>query len=365
MDPLFSPVRLGEISLAHRVVMAPLTRLRVNRPGKAPDALNALYYGQRASQGGLIITEATDTSPHAAGYPGSPGIYTAAQIAGWRLVTEAVHAKGGLIFCQIWHTGRVSHPSLQPDGLAPFAPSAIAAPGMHMDRDGQPAPFPVPRELDADHIAAIVADFAAATAAAHQAGFDGVEVHGANSYLIDQFLQTASNQRTDRYGGSIENRARFLLEVVDAVAAVRGGGRVGVRLSPFGKTNGMADADGAAMWDHVVAQLGLRSLAYLHLVEPRADQRSDVNALDPQAPDAAERFKPIFGGPIIAAGGFEPGTAREAIASRRADAIAFGRSFIANPDLPERIRTNAAFNAYDRTTFYGGDARGYVDYPFL
>lgn len=365
MDPLFSPISLGELPLSHRVVMAPLTRLRVNRPNKAPDALNAQYYGQRASAGGLIITEATDTSPWAAGYPGSPGIFSAEQVDGWRLVTDAVHARGGLIVNQIWHTGRVSHPTMQPDGLPPFASSAVAAPGVHMDSRGQPTPFPVPRELDEVRIASIVADFAAAAAHSRDAGFDGVEVHGANSYLIDQFLQTASNRRTDGYGGTVTNRARFLLEVVDAVAAVWGSGRVGVRLSPFGKTNGMADDDGPALWDHVVAQLGSRRLAYLHLVEPRADQRSDTNALDLDAPDASERFKPIFGGAIIAAGGFVPKTARGAINSGRADAIAFGRAFIANPDLPERIRTGARFNAYHRPTFYGGNARGYVDYPFL
>lgn len=364
-DPLFQPVRLGALELGHRVVMAPLTRMRARRPGDAPWELNAEYYGQRASRGGLIVSEATDVAEQARGYPGAPGIYTAEQIEGWRKVTDAVHAKGGLIALQIWHTGRVSHSSMQPGGALPVAPSAVPAPGRHMDMDGNPVPFETPRALREEEVPGIVALFRRAAENAEAAGFDGVEVHGANGYLLDQFLQDGTNKREDRYGGPVENRALLLLDVVDAVAAVWGADRVGVRLSPWGKFGGMRDSDPGALFDYVTAALGGRGLAYLHLVEPRADQNSDTNALDPDAPDAASRFKARFGGAVIAAGGFTRDTASKVIAMGAADAVAFGRLFIANPDLPERFRRGAPLNRYDRSTFYGGDARGYTDYPAL
>jgi N-ethylmaleimide reductase len=364
-QPLFRPLSLGALELAHRVVMAPLTRLRSRQPGDVPWALNAQYYGQRASRGGLIVTEATDVSAQARGYPGAPGVYSDEQAAGWRLVTEAVHAKGGLIVLQIWHTGRVSHSSMQPGGDVPVAPSAIALPGDHMDAAGKPVPSETPRALRLEDIPGIVEQFRQAAANAKAAGFDGVEVHGANGYLLDQFLQDGTNRREDRYGGSFENRALLLLEVVEAAAGVLGAGRVGVRLSPWGSFNGMADSDTGALFDHVTAALGTRGLAYLHLVEPRADQESDVNALDPDAPSASTRFRPRFGGSVIAAGGFTPESAAEAVARGEADAVAFGRLFIANPDLPERVRVGAPLNRYDRATFYGGDARGYTDYAPL
>jgi N-ethylmaleimide reductase len=364
-DALFRPLRLGALALGHRVVMAPLTRLRSRQPGDVPRALNAEYYGQRASEGGLQIAEATDIAEQARGYPGAPGVYSPEQIAGWRLVTDAVHAKGGLIALQIWHTGRISHSSMQPGGALPVAPSAIAAPGNHMDRTFNPVPFETPRALREDELPGIVELFRQAAVNAEAAGFDGVEVHSANGYLLDQFLQDGTNQRDDRYGGSIENRARLLLEVVDAVASVRGADRVGVRLSPWGKFNGMHDSDPGAILDHVGAALGARGLAYLHVVEPRADQGSDVNALNPNAPDAASRAKAAFRGGVISAGGYVHDTATRAIAEGRADAIAFGRLFIANPDLAERFRLGASLNRYDRSTFYGGEAHGYTDYPAL
>jgi N-ethylmaleimide reductase len=364
-DPLFEPLTLGAIRLDHRVVMAPLTRMRSRQPGDVPQPLNAAYYGQRASRGGLVIAEATDIAEQARGYPGAPGIYSPEQIAGWRGVAEAVHAAGGFLFVQIWHTGRVSHSSMQPGGALPVAPSAVAAPGQHMDRQFNPVPFETPRALDEAEIADLVGLFRQAALNAREAGADGVEIHGANGYLIDQFLQDSTNRRSDRYGGPIENRARFLLEVVDAVAGAIGADRVGVRISPWGRFNGMKDSDPGALFDHVAAELGRRGLAYLHVVEPRADQTSDTNALDPNAPDAASRVKAQFGGPLIAAGGFTPESAAAAVASGHVDAVAFGRLFIANPDLPERIRRGAGFNRYDRTTFYGGDARGYIDYPAL
>ena len=362
---LFKPLRLGSVELSHRVVMAPLTRLRSRQPGDVPQALNAEYYGQRASEGGLIITEATDISPQARGYPGAPGIYSAEQIEGWRQVTDAVHAKGGIIFLQIWHTGRVSHSSMQPGGDLPGAPSAIPAGGTHMDAIGASVPFETPRALQEDELASIIDDFGQAARNAQAAGFDGVEVHGANGYLIDQFLRDGSNRRTDRYGGTIENRARFLLEVVELVASAWEPGRVNVRLSPWGNFNDMEDSDTRALFHHAALELGRRNLAYLHVVEPRADQFSDVNALDPLAPDAAETLRGSFCGPVISAGGYVRETAERAIVEGRADAVAFGRLFIANPDLPERFRREGPFNHYDRPTFYGGGAGGYTDYPAL
>jgi N-ethylmaleimide reductase len=364
-DILFQPLQVGAVKLAHRIVMAPLTRMRARQPGDAPHALNAEYYGQRASQGGLIIAEATDISENARGYPGAPGSYSDEQVAGWREVTDAVHAKGGFIFLQIWHTGRISHSSMQPGGALPVAPSAIAAPGQHMTRTFESVAFETPRALETDEIAGIVAQYRQAALRAREAGFDGAEIHGANGYLIDQFLQDGTNRRTDRYGGPIENRARFLTEVVDAVTGAIGADRTGIRLSPWGKFNGMSDSDPAALYTYVAGELGRRGLAYLHVIEPRADQNSDTNALDPNAPDAASRFKRIFGGPLIAAGGFTQQTAEKVVGAGHADAVAFGRLFIANPDLPERFRRGAPLNRYDRSTFYGGDARGYTDYPSL
>ena len=359
-DPLFTPVRFGAFDLQHRVVMAPLTRLRSRQPGDVPQALNAEYYGQRASRGGLIVTEATDIAEQARGYAGAPGIYSAEQIAGWRQVTDAVHAKGGLIVLQIWHTGRVSHSSMQPGGALPVAPSGVAIEGRHSDRQGKPVDFETPRALATEEIPGIVAAFAQAARNAREAGFDGVEVHGANGYLIDQFLRAGVNRRADAYGGSIENRTRFLLEVVDAVAAAWEPARVGVRLSPWNVISGMDASDTAELFRHAAAQLGTRGLAYLHLVEPRPDQLAGLGTADPAAP-----LRQAFGGGIIAASGFERESAIAAVAEARADAIAFGRLFIANPDLPERLRRNAPLNPYDRSTFYGGGAAGYTDYPAL
>ncbi|WP_425388004.1 alkene reductase [Azospirillum halopraeferens] len=353
------------MALKHRVVMAPLTRMRAKQPGDVPYELNAEYYGQRASEGGLLITEATDINPFTKGYRSVPGVYTPAQIAGWKKVTAAVHAKGGFIVNQIWHVGRVSHSSLQPGGVLPVAPSAIPAPGEGFNADGIAVPYETPRELTVDEIAAIKADFGQAARNAREAGFDGVEIHGANGYLLDQFLHDGSNQRTDEYGGSVENRARFLLEVVDAVVAGIGGDKVGVRLSPWSGILGMQDSTGLTLWEHVIAELGKRKIAYLHLIEPRADFTNDERPLDMDAPDVAALFKKAFGGPIISAGGFLPDTAAAAVASGKSDAIAFGRPFIANPDLPERIRNGAPLNKHNRATFYGGAAEGYTDYPFL
>lgn len=363
-DPLFSPLKLGALELKHRVVMAPMTRMRSAQPGNVPHPLNTEYYAQRASEGGLLITEATDVTPQAQGYRGTPGLYSAEQIAGWRAVTDAVHAKGGFIFSQIWHVGRISHSSLQPDGTLPVAPSAVRPAGDHTDASGQPVPFETPRALEENELAGIVADFVTAARNAQAAGFDGVEVHGANGYLLDQFLRNGSNKRTDRYGGSIENRARLLLEVVDAVIAALDSQRVGVRLSPWNGFNDMSDSDGAALWNYVAAELDKRDLAYLHVVEPRSDFTTDL-PVNANAPDAAGHFKSIFKGALISTGGYVVETARAAVADARAQAIGFGRLFIGNPDLPERVRIGASLTPYDRATFYGGDHRGYTDYVSL
>ena len=364
-SPLFQPLRLGDLTLDHRVVMAPLTRLRSRQPGNVPTELNAAYYGQRASRGGLIVAEATNVSDQARGYPGAPGIHTPEQVEGWRRIADAVHARGGFLFVQIWHTGRVSHSSMH-GGALPVAPSAIPAVGRHMDAAGQPAGFEVPRALETEEVPGIVAQFRHAAECAKAAGADGVEVHGANGYLLDQFLQDSANQRTDRYGGSIENRARLLLEVVDAASEVFGRGRVGVRLSPYGVVYGTTDSNPEALFDHVARELDSRDIAYLHVIEPRVDQTSDTNAFKAGRPEnVAGRFKALFRGAVIAAGGFVKETAEAAIRDGHADAIAFGRLFIGNPDLVERLRRGAPLNRYDRSTFYGGDARGYTDYPTL
>ena len=365
-DPLFSPIRLGALTLGHRAVMAPLTRMRSRQPGDVPQQMNEEYYGQRASQGGLIITEATDISQQARGYPGVPGIYSDEQVDGWRLITDAVHAKGASIVLQIWHTGRISHPTMQPGGATPVAPSAVLPEGLrHLDAAGRPADLVVPNPLGEDEIGAIVRTFGQAVRHARRAGFDGVEIHAANGYLVDQFLQDSSNLRDDRYGGSVANRMRFLVAVVDEAVAAWAADRVGVRLSPWGRYNGMSDSDPAVLYAQVGAALAERGLAYLHVVEPRADQRSDTNSIDVDAPDAAALLKRAFAGPLISAGGYVGETARTALANGQADAIAFGRLFIANPDLPRRLAIGAEMNRYHRPSFYGGDERGYLDYPFL
>jgi len=364
-DPLFRPLKVGAIELSHRVVMAPLTRMRAAQPGDIPHELNAEYYGQRASKGGLLITEATDITAQAHGYPLVPGIYTPAQIEGWNAVTKAVHAKGGFIFNQVWHVGRISHSSMQPNGALPVAPSAVPASGTHMTAAFETVPFETPRALETHELTDIVADFAQAAVNARKAGFDGVEVHGANGYLLDQFLRTGSNKRSDRYGGSIENRARLLLEVVDAVIESIGADRVGVRLSPWGSFNDMHDDDGSLLWEFVISELDKRDIAYLHVIEPRSDFTSDTAPLNANAPDAAGSFKALFRGACISAGGYLPDTARAAVGEGKADAIAFGRPFISNPDLPERIRLGAELTPHDRSTFYGGGREGYTDYPTM
>ena len=357
--PLLSPVKLGRYTLPNRIVLAPLTRNRAGE-GLAPTALNALYYEQRASAG-LIISEASQISPQAMGYPNTPGIYSPEQVAGWRLVTDAVHAKGGKIFLQLWHVGRISHPSLQPNGELPVAPSAIAPEGEAATYTGM-QPFVTPRALELEEIPQIIEQYRLGAKNALEAGFDGVEIHSANGYLLDQFLQDNTNHRTDIYGGSVENRARLLMEVTEAVVEIWGGDRVGVRLSPSGTFNSMYDSNRSAIFSHVAAELNRFNLAYLHLVAPRVE---GFGTAEGQPELDAAFFRSIYKGTIMTAGGYTLETGNAAIASGDADLVAYGRIYIANPDLVERFAANAPLNTPDRNSFYGGDEKGYTDYPFM
>lgn len=359
MSKLFTSTMVGPYRLSHRVVMAPLTRMRSD-PGDIPSELMVEYYNQRASKGGLIVSEASPVSIRGNGYAGAPGIYSDTQIAGWRRVTDAVHARGGRIFQQLWHVGRQSHVDLQPNGDAPVAPSAIAAEGYAYSKRGE-VPFSMPRALALHEILGIIEEFRSGAERAVRAGFDGVEIHGANGYLPDQFLQDGTNKRTDEYGGPIENRARFMLEVTQAAISVWGADRVGVRIAPSGTYGSMSDSDPAATFGYVTTQLDRLGIAYLHVVEPRIKGIEEV--AKGQAPIAAQHLRPKFSKTLIAAGGFTPASADAVVAAGDADLVAFGRHFISNPDLPERIRQGLPLTRYDRSTFYGGDARGYTDYP--
>jgi N-ethylmaleimide reductase len=350
MSNLFSPVKVGRYKLEHRVVMAPLTRMRSNE-GDVPSDLMVEYYTQRATKGGLIISEATPVAQEGYGYAGAPGAYHDRQIEGWKRVTDAVHAKGGRIFLQLWHVGRQSHVDLQPDGGAPVAPSAIRAEGHAYTKNGA-VEFSMPRALELNEIPGIVEQFRLGSERALKAGFDGVEIHGANGYLPDQFLQDGTNKRTDTYGGKIENRALFMLEVTDAAIGVFGADRVAVRLAPSGTYGSMFDSDPATTFGYITERLSERGIGYLHIVEPRIMGADDIEA-GHEAIDAAY-LRPKFKGTLIAAGGFTRQTAEEIVAAGHADMVAFGRHFISNPDLVERIRRNLPLNCYDRDT---------IDYP--
>jgi N-ethylmaleimide reductase len=362
---LFSPLQVGPYKLAHRIVMAPLTRMRADKTSFAARDLNAEYYAQRATSGGLIVAEASPVMPEGRGNPRTPGIYSNEQIAGWRKVTDAVHAKGGVIFLQLWHVGRVSHSSFQPDGVLPVAPSAVAIKGNTTTASGTQAPYETPRALETGEIAGIVEAFRQGARNAMAAGFDGVEVHGANGYLIEQFLQSHINLRTDQYGGSIENRARLLLEITQAAIGVWGADRVAVRLSPYGVANDTGEPDPLPLYSYVVRALDPLGLAYLQFVEPRSSGAGRAEVNHTNVPSAMELFRPMWRGVLMSAGGFDGKSAAAALAAGHADAIAFGRSFISTPDLVERIRTGAPFNPYNRATFYGGEEQGYTDYPTL
>jgi N-ethylmaleimide reductase len=362
-DVLFRPLQLGVLSLPNRIIMPGLTRMRAV-PAGVPPALSAEYYAQRASAG-LIITEATAISVQGHGYPQMPGIHSAEQIGGWRGVTDAVHERGGRIALQIVHHGRWSHSSYNPDGSLPVAPSAVTPPGTAYTSTFQQVPYETPRALDAAELPALVASFRQAAKNAMEAGFDAVEVHGANGFLLDQFLQDGSNHRTDAYGGSIENRARLLLEVMDGIAGDIGKDRLGVRLSPHGNLGGLSDSDTVPHFSYVIGELSRRGIAYLHMIEPRASSAGFGDDASIDSANNAKLFRHLFSGPMITAGGYTTEMAVDAMTAGLADAVAFGRRFIANPDLPERIRTGAALNVFDRSTAYGGGAHGYTDYPTL
>lgn len=353
---LFSPVKLGAISLKNRIVMAPLTRNRAGEGG-VPQALNASYYAQRASAG-LIISEATPISAMAHGYPALPGIYTDAQVAGWKNVTDAVHAKGGKIVLQLWHVGRISHPSLLPNGALPVAPSAIKPAGQAFTYQGL-QDYVTPRALDISELPSLVADYVHATKSALTAGFDGVEIHAANGYLLDQFLRDGSNKRTDNYGGSFENRARLLLEVTQAVVNTAGADKVGIRISPVNPFNDMHDSNPQALFNYVADALNQFKLAYLHVVEGGIHGGGKADPFDFVA------LRKHYQHAYVANLAYDKDRGNAAIASGHADAIAYGVPFIANPDLVERFKLDAPLNEADSSSFYGGAEKGYTDYPFL
>ena len=352
---LFTPIQLGDLTLPNRIVMAPLTRMRAGEDN-VPNKLNATYYAQRANAG-LIISEATQVSLQGRGYAHSPGIHTPEQIAGWKLVTSAVHLSGGRIFLQLWHAGRTSHPELQPNNELPVAPSAIAAEGHAYTFNEQRPDLVAPRALETEEISGIVEQFRQAAENAMAANFDGVEIHGANGYLIDEFLESGSNQRSDRYGGSVANRSRFLLEVIEAVTSVWDSTRVGVRLSPSGENYSMSDDNRQETFSYVVNALNDFNLAYFHLMEP--NQWGSDTGLD------AAFFRSIYKGNLMVNGDYNRERGDAVLQSGNADLVSFGRTFIANPDLPKRLALNASLNEPDSETFYGGDEEGYTDYPSL
>jgi len=354
---LFQPFKLGDIEVANRIVMAPLTRNRAISPNTVPSPLAPLYYAQRASAG-LLISEATQISQQGQGYAWTPGVFNDAQVEAWRAVTKAVHEAKGKIVVQLWHVGRVSHTSLQPGEGAPVAPSAIAA----KTKTFIPSGFvdtSTPRALAIEEIPGVVQDYAHAARCAERAGFDGVEIHAANGYLIDQFLRDGSNKRSDSYGGSIGNRIRFALEVTDAILSVLPRGRVGIRISPASPGNDMSDSNPQAVYGALIDELAKRKLAYLHVIEGATQGPRDNIPFDYDA------LRRAFGGAYIANNGYLRDDAIDAVASGHADMVAFGRPFIANPDLVERLRVGAPLAEGDKATFYGGDAKGYTDYPTL
>ena len=365
---LFQPVKLGRYELPHRMIMAPLTRSRAGQPGNVPTPLNACYYAQRASAA-LIISEATQVSMQGQGYAWTPGIHSREQVEGWRRVSDAVHEAGGLIFMQLWHVGRISHPALQPDGMLPVAPSALKPSGEafieNENGEGELVPFVTPRALQIEEMPYLVRQFERAARNALSAGVDGIEVHGANGYLLDQFINSGTNQRSDCYGGQIENRTRLLLEVVEAACEICGPDRVGVRLSPLGTFNDISDDNREATFGYLAEKLSDYKLAYLHLVNPAIAALEQGLPPTPEAMRMLALMREKYRGTLILAGGFDHDSAEAWLQRGKADLIAFGRKFLANPDLPERFRTRVSLNAEDHSTFYGGGAKGYTDYPSL
>ncbi len=360
--PLLSPFHSEALSLPNRVCMAPMTRGRADNPGHVPTEMMATYYAQRASAG-LIITEGTHISPRANGWQNVPGIYTPEQIAGWRMVTDAVHKAGGRIFCQLWHQGRMSVPELQPEGKLPLAPSAMTAKGVAGFIDGDYKPGPVPEEMTADDIKGMIAEFAQAAKNALEAGFDGVEIHGANGYILQQFFTEQANQRTDEYGGTIENRARVLFEVIEAIQKVIPAEKVGLRLSPsMSEMQGINIDDGTApQFDYIVRRLNDYKLAYLHFLEPM----KPVDKIPYAVANVAKHYRPLYKGTLMINKGFTVDTANQEIEQGLADLVSFGTPYISNPDLVERFGSGAALAEAEKETFYTPGAKGYIDYPAL
>jgi N-ethylmaleimide reductase len=354
---LFEPFKLGPITLENRLVMAPLTRNRAVPPGMVPSPLAVDYYGQRASAG-LLVTEASQVSQQGQGYQDTPGIYSKEQVAAWRKVTDRVHARGGHIFIQLWHVGRISHTALQAGGAAPVAPSAIRAKGKTFV-NGTFADVSEPRALELSEIPGIIEDFRRGAANAKEAGFDGVEIHGANGYLLDQFAKDGANKRTDSYGGSIENRARLMLEVSEAVVAEIGAERTGIRISPVTPANDISDSNPQPLFDYIVDQLNALKLTYIHVIEGATGGPRDI------APFDYASLRKRFAGAYVANNGYDFELANKVLAEDAADLIAFGKPFISNPDLVERLKRGAPLNDWDKATFYGGGAKGYTDYPTL
>ncbi len=358
-NTLFSSKKLGPLNLAHRIIMAPLTRSRSAQPGDIPNDLNVEYYEQRSSAA-LIITEATQISPQGKGYAYTPGIHSAKQIAGWKKITDAVHQQGGHIFMQLWHVGRVSHSSLQPDNTLPVAPSALPVTDGQAFTESGMVDFETPRALEISEIPNIIEQYRQAAINAKEAGFDGVEIHAANGYLLEQFLKDGTNKRDDSYGGSFENRARIVLEVTQVVTEVWGSDRVGIRLSPTGTFNSMTESDPMGLYSYLVEQLNQFNLAYIHLVERFGSSKEDDNSdFD------FTKLRQLFNGAYIANGGYSADSAEKSLNDDESDFIAFGVPFIANPDLPKRIKLGAELNQANPDTFYGGGEAGYTDYPSL
>jgi N-ethylmaleimide reductase len=354
---LFEPFKLGPITLPNRVVMAPLTRNRAVPPGMVPNSLAIDYYSQRASAG-LLVTEASQVSQQGQGYQDTPGIYSKEQVAAWRKVTGRVHERGGRIFIQLWHVGRISHTALQAGGGAPVAPSAIRAKGKTFV-NGTFADVSEPRALELSEISGIIEDFRRAAANAKEAGFDGVEIHGANGYLLDQFAKDGANKRSDSYGGSIENRARLMLEVSKAVVAEIGAERTGIRISPVTPANDISDSAPQPLFDYIVDQLNALKLVYIHVIEGATGGPRDI------APFDYASLRKRFAGAYVANNGYDFELANKVLTAGAADLIAFGKPFISNPDLVERLKRGAPLSDWDKATFYGGGAKGYTDYPTL
>lgn len=357
-DSLLKPIKAGAWPLSNRVWMAPLTRCRAG-PGDVPTELMARYYAQRASAG-LIVSEAAQISLQGRGYPHTPGVHTREQIAGWRLVTDTVHAAGGRIVCQLWHVGRISHPDFQPGGAAPVAPSPVKPPGLKRVYGQVQKPYVEPRALEAHEIPGVIADYVHAARSAVEAGFDGVEIHGANGYLLDQFLRSGTNLRTDEWGGPIQNRARMHLAVAEAVCSALGAEHVGMRLSPSGGAGDRHDQDPQESFGYLVEKLNGFGLAYLHLLR---GLDGDAASGAPEVP--IEFFRPLWNGVLVANGCYTPAEAAATIGAGLADAVAFGRLFISNPDLPARIARGGPYAEPDPATFYTEGERGYTDYPAL